>query len=123
MIEFHTRFNNAAAIEAPRGLRSRIQHRGRGWLYEIGNSFNVDFELVEEGVVIARGPAPGIEDAKKAFMSHFADVKRKVQFLNGINVEPIVDHTQSMKPSDHTRFGINCFERTRNMCTVPFGQN
>jgi hypothetical protein len=79
MIKFHTRYNNAIAVEAPRGLRSRIQNRGRGWLYEIGNSFNVDFELVEEGVVIIRGPNPGIEDAKKAFMSHFRDVKRKVK--------------------------------------------
>lgn len=79
MIEFHTRYNNAIAVEAPRGLRSRILSRGRGWLYEIGNSFNVDFELVEEGVVIIRGPTPGIEDAKKAFMSHFVDVKRKVR--------------------------------------------
>jgi len=86
MIEFHTRFNNAIAVEAPRGLRSRIQNRGRGWLYEIGNSFNVDFELVEEGVVIVRGPTLGIEDAKKAFMSHFADVKRKHETIRSHEV-------------------------------------
>jgi hypothetical protein len=78
MIEFHKKYNNAISVEAPRGFSSRVQSRGRGWLYEIGNSFNVNFELVEDGVVIIRGPLEGIEDAKKAFMSHFVDTKRKV---------------------------------------------
>jgi hypothetical protein len=124
MIEFHTRFNNAVAVEAPHGLRTRIQNRGRGWLYEIGNSFNVDFELVQEGVVVVRGPASGIEDAKKAFMSHFGDVKRKVWLYQVFSYHWKTDEPDnSTKQSVHTKYGTNSFARTNDMSIEPFGPN
>lgn len=118
MIEFHTRYNNAIAVESPRALRARIHKRGQGWLYEIGNSFNVDFELVEESVVIIRGPMNGIGDAKKAFMSHFGDVKRKVSTFKALEQNLVTTVSSfSTKRLDRTRFGTSSSARARDMST------